>query len=1034
MNLAPSSPVVRLCGALLFPVALYAQTATSASTDSSASSSDQTVMLDPFEVRTSSDTGFGATTTSLTRFNVDLNKLPASADIMDKQFMDDVNATTIEDLFKNYAAGGGFVLGTPETDSNSNQPGDYAGSGQFSIRGLSAGTPKRNGFAASSTTYNTTTSFDVEEVAVLRGSQGLLYGAGGAAGVVNLVTKLARFDKKSAEISVRMDQYGSKRTILDAGAGTRNVAIRLAAVTESERYRRLFMTDAVEGYYGQIAVKLPARTTLRVSLEENHDNRVVPSTTNGTNSIKLNATGQPSDPRNGYTLGYLVFSGAWGANDPITGAPYPRGQITNNPLTTENFQSIAGWRSAHATNSLLADVTLDTVWSSWFSTQVGVAESRWQSWRNVNGFQGIFAPPVNGVAVSGNPLPGWSAEYNSNVNTGDTLEQTRYKAFRASGLLTNNFWGKRIHSMTGFGFDRTYQDSGRIDYGYYLADSSGALIYNYGATGTNVGRTPAPAYWWDITNGLIQNPFGKPFSGAIYVNGQEYIRSPQNMTNPAWVSSNNPNGLESLARDANGNLLYKVGSGNNNNSNGLTQQVRNQGWYIANYTEWFGDRVSTLMGVRESTTFQRRPNGTASVAAAFIEQRSATLPSYNAGLTFKVTNWLRGYYAFSATFNSPNGANDPLGVSPTNTTGRTHEGGLKFTSLDGRITGSVGVYQAVSTNEQFNIGSTLLNNINPSGLNGSYNGPSGGRNSWVVIDKISRGLELILTAQPTRNWRMRLAATISDGTTKSTKDYPILYNDQFAVDTKGNVTYTNGQPFLVPTDAATVAKVGTLNAVVNPATTYPTATFVPLTVSMINDPTSAYYVWANQATQTVNGQIPSTTVLFHALANFNNNGTTALTGATGLPISAIQYTWSDPNNYQGSITTAKKGQATVGYPLFKISYTTNYTFSRGWLKGFGVGGSLNLSWDNHTYYYRTPDQVFHLWSAPTESPQVNAIVSYRHKFKRFAFRSQMNINNVFNRYEFGLAPNNGAGFTPTTVAATLYGEPRAYVWTNTISF
>src|SRR5207244_2972432 len=138
---------------------------------------------------------------------------------------------------------------------------------------------------------------------------------------------LARFDKKSADISERIDQYGSRRTIFDAGAGTRNFALRLSAITDSERYRRLFLRDSLEGYYGQLAVKLPFRTTLRISAEENHDNRIVPSTTNGTNTVKLNATGQPNDPRNGYTLGYLVFTGAWRANDPVTGTPYPRGQI-----------------------------------------------------------------------------------------------------------------------------------------------------------------------------------------------------------------------------------------------------------------------------------------------------------------------------------------------------------------------------------------------------------------------------------------------------------------------------------------------------------------------------------------------------------------------------------------------------------------------------------------------------------------------------------------------------------------------------------
>src|SRR5581483_1322838 len=302
---------------------------------------------------------------------------------------------------------------------------------------------------------------------------------------------------------------------------------------------------------------------------------------------------------------------------------------------------------------------------------------------NVNGFQGLFAPPVGGRAVSGNPLPGWSAEYNSNVNTGDTLEEMRFKSFRASLLASNDFWGHRIRSKTGAGFDRTYQDSGRIDYGYYLADANGALIVNPAATGTNVGRTPAPAYWWDVTDGLIPHPFGNPFSGTINVGGATYVRSPQNMRSPTWVSPNNPLGLESLARDANGNLLYKLGSGNNNNTAGYTGQLKNQGWYVANYTEWFGDRVDTLVGVRRSESFQRRPNANASVQQPYIESKLASLPSYNAGVNVRLLNWLRGFYSFSETFNAGGGATDPLGNPAPTTLGKTNELGLKFTAPDG---------------------------------------------------------------------------------------------------------------------------------------------------------------------------------------------------------------------------------------------------------------------------------------------------------------------------------------------------------------
>jgi hypothetical protein len=47
----------------------------------------------------------------------------------------------------------------------------------------------------------------------------------------------------------------------------------------------------------------------------------------------------------------------------------------------------------------------------------------------------------------------------------------------------------------------------------------------------------------------------------------------------------------------------------------------------------------------------------------------------------------------------------------------------------------------------------------------------------------------------------------------------------------------------------------------------------------------------------------------------------------------------------------------------------------------------------------------------------------------------VNIDNAFNHYAFGTLPNNGSGYTvPANLAATFYGQPRVYVWTNSVSF
>ena len=47
----------------------------------------------------------------------------------------------------------------------------------------------------------------------------------------------------------------------------------------------------------------------------------------------------------------------------------------------------------------------------------------------------------------------------------------------------------------------------------------------------------------------------------------------------------------------------------------------------------------------------------------------------------------------------------------------------------------------------------------------------------------------------------------------------------------------------------------------------------------------------------------------------------------------------------------------------------------------------------------------------------------------------MNVNNLFNRYKVQILPARDTGYTvENTLSATFVGEPRQYVWTNTVSF
>src|SRR5581483_8368461 len=413
--------------------------------------------------------------------------------------------------------------------------------------------------------------------------------------------------------------------------------------------------------------------------------------------------------------------------------------------------------------------------------------------------------------------------------------------------------------------------------------------------------------------------------------------------------------------------------------------------------------------------------------------------SFNLGFDARILPWLRGYYSFSSTYDNGIGFNDPIGIAPPTSNAHGQEVGLKFTPLDSKISGSLAYYTTHASNENTNLGAAIVNSINATGIsNTPFRGP-GGRNNWIPLDQKSSGVELILNAAPTKNWAIRLIASQSDGRILENKTYDIIYNDQFYTDGKGGVTYKDGSPVIVPTDGSLVSKI---TANTNPANILTAGVpSMPLTTAMLGDPNSDYYAWGKGNPANANGQINSgvsgtpTSDVGNVLRFFQKPGVGNIyTGVVGLPISQIQYAWPDPNHTGGKFIAAKAGDLTTGYPVYKATLTNSYQFSEGALRGFGVIGSVIDSWKYRTYYYNQPDGSRPLYSQPNLW-QVNVSPFYTHRFKRFTWRSQLNINNIFNHYIISLTPNNGSGFTnPANIGVRWDGQPRSYSWTNTIDF
>ena len=122
-----------------------------------------------------------------------------------------------------------------------------------------------------------------------------------------------------------------------------------------------------------------------------------------------------------------------------------------------------------------------------------------------------------------------------------------------------------------------------------------------------------------------------------------------------------------------------------------------------------------------------------------------------------------------------------------------------------------------------------------------------------------------------------------------------------------------------------------------------------------------------------------------------------------------------------------------------MNFTNVYEFSEGWLNGFKLGGTFTANWKYVVSYYysgvaqATPGNL-QKFSYPT-SAKFDLITGYSHRFRRFTWSSQINVNNLFNTYRVVFFPNINSGYSNlAAIRANFYGQPRAYVWTNTLKF
>jgi hypothetical protein len=239
-------------------------------------SDDEVIELSPFEVTAEDDRGYLANRTmSGTRLNTRIEDIAASISVVTREQLIDTAAVDINDIFLYEGNTEGtmqytsleFVPSTGATgdtviDRTANSPAT-----SNRIRGLGAANLSIGGFE--STSGLAIDTYNVDAVEISRGPNSNIFGLGGAAGTVNVITGSANLSRQSMRAAVRFDSYGGSRYegSLNAPVANNNAAFRVAFVHEDKGFTREPAYEKTNRVTLALTVRPWHKTTLRATHE-----------------------------------------------------------------------------------------------------------------------------------------------------------------------------------------------------------------------------------------------------------------------------------------------------------------------------------------------------------------------------------------------------------------------------------------------------------------------------------------------------------------------------------------------------------------------------------------------------------------------------------------------------------------------------------------------------------------------------------------------------------------------------------------------
>ncbi len=939
-----------------------------------AADNSPTIELTPFEVVADKDNGYLAqNTASGSRLNTSLKDTPGAISVFTTEFINDIGATSIEELSEyvmNTDRDFGFLRETPQGNNFATQDRS------FRVRGIatdSSGGRAVNFFKRSleMDTFNT------ERVEFTRGPNSILFGQS-TAGTFNIQSKKADPRRQRFEFSVRGGNFDAFRTTVDANAPliANKVAIRLNLAHDTKNSWRPHEFKDQNRLALATRFQLTPKTTLDLEYEKLDINQSVQRPWIGFDSItNWLALGRQIDPVAG-----LPIAANTGMSNISAGNYYTylsdNGQLYN---MRNQSRSAATGPVALKDRKMLYEFNLVPRDAVLFGPGVG---------SHVNGdlysafLRHELLPRLN-VELAYNRQESSYLGRDVDQNVMEIVYDTNVQLPPPNGSPANTpgaanpFVGKPYVEGTWFERNRwEVNNDCRVTASYEF--NLGRIFGSHRVAGLGEFRTEKINSW----NGyevITQNPpvLTSPDDIGNRVHRRTYVDLAGPAANIA-LTDYRTQPIQSL----NNITLNQPNTAGFRPTNVRADRYETTTGMAVLQSRFWQDRIVATFGYRDDTidTFRsamaRRP-AVAPYTSGENYAIPATTPTSQPGVTrtqggvFHATNFLSAFYNRSSSFGNPDRTrlifpHDPLPAPQ----GIGQDMGLKLSLLGGRVFTTITYYQTDVNNDSDNLNpatvtnpiNTIWSTLNNAGVlraNGlTLDGQTLEANGYLR-DSTSHGYELEIVANLTPNWRLSL---------NGSQNKTVFSN----VATEVTSYRAKWWPFFLQGDRAR-------------------------TVINSNGTLAAQAINPNDGQNTI----------AESLATIDS--------------------FIDDEFVRQGAAQAK------GFPKYQANFRTNYTFTQEKLRGLGLGGGGR--WRGKPIVgYTGIDPATRKDIKGNETLIFDFNASYRRKVTQFKKRVdwtlQLNVNNLLDEDDIVI----GRAYDDGTIRTYSFQTPRTWFLTSTFRY